>query len=105
MGSRRSSVDQVAIVTGASSGIGAATARALAQQRAHVVRTLAVPTGMSRPEEITDLVALAVAEFGRVDAPNTICVQGQISEICRLTRCDVQPDDDRWQLMLLVLTR
>ena len=82
-------VDQVAIVTGASSGIGAATARALARQRAHVVlaarrseqidalaaeladayavRTLAVPTDMSRPAEIVALVARTVAEFGRVD--------------------------------------
>ncbi len=82
-------VDQVAIVTGASSGIGAATARALARQRTHVVlaarrseqidalaaeladgyavRTLAVPTDMSRPAEIVALVARTVAEFGRVD--------------------------------------
>lgn len=89
MGSSVSSADRVAIVTGASSGIGAATARALAQQRAHVVlaarrqeqivalaaelagayavRTLAVPTDMSRPEEITHLVDRTLAEFGRVD--------------------------------------
>ena len=82
-------VDQVAIVTGASRGIGAATARALARQRTHVVlaarrseqidalaaeladayavRTLAVPTDMSRPAEIVALVARTVAEFGRVD--------------------------------------
>lgn len=89
MGSSVSSADRVAIVTGASSGIGAATARALAQQRAHVVlaarrqeqiaalaaelagayavRTLAVPTDMSRPEEIAHLVDRTLAEFGRVD--------------------------------------
>lgn len=89
MGSSVSSADRVAIVTGASSGIGAATARALAQQRAHVVlaarrqeqiaalaaelagayavRTLAVPTDMSRPEEIAHLVDRTLGEFGRVD--------------------------------------
>ena len=82
-------IDQVAIVTGASSGIGAATARALARQRAHVVlaarrqeqiaalaaeladayavRALAIPTDMSRPAEIAHLVDRTVAEFGRVD--------------------------------------
>ena len=89
MGLSVSSADRVAIVTGASSGIGAATARALAQQRAHVVlaarrqqqiaalaaelagayavRTLAVPTDMSRPEEIAHLVDRTLGEFGRVD--------------------------------------
>lgn len=89
MASNVSSIDQVAIVTGASSGIGAATARALAQARAHVVlaarrqeqidalaaelagayavRTLAVPTDMSRPEEIARLVDRTLAEFGRID--------------------------------------
>jgi short-subunit dehydrogenase len=89
MGSSVSSVDRVAIVTGASSGIGAATARALAQQRAHVVlaarrqeqidalaaeladayavRTLAISTDMSRSEEIVRLVDRTVAAFGRVD--------------------------------------
>jgi len=89
MGLSVSSADRVAIVTGASSGIGAATARALAQQRAHVVlaarrqeqiaalaaelagayavRALAVPTDMSRPEEIAHLVDRTLAEFGRVD--------------------------------------
>ncbi|MGW5259577.1 SDR family NAD(P)-dependent oxidoreductase [Microbispora sp. NPDC004025] len=79
---------KVAIVTGASSGLGVAFARGLAEAGAAVVigarrpeglertrrlveetgrRCLAVPTDVSVPEECQALVDAAMGEFGRVD--------------------------------------
>jgi len=80
---------QVAVVTGASSGIGAAAAEALAAQGAHVVlaarrfdrlqqlaselnerygvRTLVVPTDLSRRIDIDRLVEEALRAFSRID--------------------------------------
>ena len=80
--------DRVAIVTGASRGIGAATARALADAGAAVVlaarderaltdvandiardggRALVVPTDVTDPESVARLVERTVAEHGRLD--------------------------------------
>ena len=78
----------VVILTGASAGIGAATARLLAQNGARLVlaarrgdmlqalaaelvsqgaEVLAVPTDMARPEQVKPLVATAQQRFGRID--------------------------------------
>lgn len=80
--------DRIAIVTGASRGIGRAIALGLAQAGAHVVlaarklpdleavaqeiaglgrRALPLATHMARRQEIERLVAATLAEFGRVD--------------------------------------
>ncbi len=80
--------DQVAIVTGASRGIGAATARALADAGATVVlaardaarleqvaaeiqagggTALSVPTDISKPEDVERMVARTLEAYGRLD--------------------------------------
>jgi len=80
---------KVALVTGASRGIGAATARAFANAGAHVAlaardaqalesianaiqeaggKALAVPTDISDPEAVARLVARTLDAYGRLDA-------------------------------------
>jgi short-subunit dehydrogenase len=86
---RRNAIDgKVAIVTGASLGIGESTARELARAGAITVlaarredrlirleseikemhgRALAVPTDLTKPEQITNLVQTTLNRFGRID--------------------------------------
>jgi short-subunit dehydrogenase len=76
--------DRVAIVTGASGGIGLALARLLAHHGAKVVlaarsksklralakelpHSLAIPTDMTKPGEIRAMVRIAREHFGRID--------------------------------------
>jgi 3-oxoacyl-[acyl-carrier protein] reductase len=79
---------RVAFITGGSKGIGRAVAAALAREGVHVaicargaaaleeaaesirglgVQALAIPTDMTRPEEVQSFVARAVDHYGRVD--------------------------------------
>ena len=87
-GARRALEGEVAIVTGASSGIGAATARELGRRGAAVVlaarraealeaeaetirgaggEALAIPTDVTDSAQLTQLAERATATFGRVD--------------------------------------
>ncbi|MEU4713509.1 SDR family oxidoreductase [Micromonospora purpureochromogenes] len=84
----RSLSDAVVVVTGASSGIGTATAYALARRGADIVlaarsepaledvarhcrelggRAIAVPTDVTDPVAVEELAARAAAEYGRID--------------------------------------
>lgn len=93
--------DQVAIVTGASSGIGRAVALAYAREGAHVVvsdldeaggrqtvmqlealgrQALFVPADVSRPDDCRGLVEQTVARFGRLDiACNNAGIGGELA--------------------------
>lgn len=76
--------DKVVIVTGASSGIGAATAKLLSQKGAKVVlaarskekleafakelpNSFVIPTDMTKAEEIAEMVKKTKEHFGRID--------------------------------------
>ena len=99
MTTRRLLEGKVAIVTGASRSIGAASARAFADAGAAVVlaarteaairaiaqdieskggKAIAVPTDVTDPESVARLVEQAVAKFGRVDVAFNNAGAGQL---------------------------
>lgn len=99
--------DRVVIITGASSGIGAATARCFAAAGAHLVlaarsqealtqmaadlpQALAVPTDVSDPEACTRLVERAVATYGQVDILINNAGIGLTGPVTRLARADLE---------------
>ncbi|KUI34609.1 SDR family oxidoreductase [Mycobacterium sp. GA-2829] len=114
-----SNPSKVVVITGASSGIGAAAGRLLAQRGARVVLgarrgdhlerlaaeirdaggTVAVrPTDVTRLDDVRLLVDLAVAEFGRLDVMINNAGVGRIGPIADL-------DVDGWSEMIDVNLR
>jgi NAD(P)-dependent dehydrogenase (short-subunit alcohol dehydrogenase family) len=107
--------DRVALITGASSGIGRATARAFAAKGANVVvaarrhdqiaslvaeiedrggRASAVRTDVSVSEDVERMVAHAIETFGRLDyAVNNAGIEGRFAGITELA-------DDEWDKVL-----
>src|SRR6201996_911310 len=102
--------NQVALVTGAASGLGLATARAFAEAGASVVladwnekelqtaakgladegcKTLAIPCDVSDDAQVEAMVKQTVATFGRLDAAyNNAGVQGILAETADSPRDD-----------------
>src|SRR5271167_166018 len=97
----------VCIVTGASSGIGAATARQLARGGAAVVlaarraerldslaaelqNALAVPTDVTVPEQIERLVAGSLDAYGRIDVLVNNAGQGLHVPLANLDVADLR---------------
>src|SRR4051794_20480808 len=99
-------IDKVALITGASAGIGRATAEAFAANGAHVVlaarhedelaslvaeiegrggQAIGVKTDVSDASDVERMVAAAIDGFGRLDyAVNNAGIEGSISPITEM---------------------
>lgn len=102
---------QVVVVTGASSGIGAETAKAFAQEGASVVlaarraerlqeiaggirtrggTTEVVPTDVTKPAQVQKLIRRAIQRFGRIDVLVNNAGRGLTKPFTELTAEDMQ---------------
>lgn len=100
---------KVVVITGASGGIGAAVAQALVRNGATVVlsartehdlwdvaekigknSTLVVPADVTRREDVSNLVATAIAHFDRVDIFINNAGIGLISDVQKIRKVDIE---------------
>lgn len=116
---------QVALVTGSSSGIGAATARELARRGARVVlaarradeldaqaraievaggEAYAIPTDMTDPDQVDALVERAIERYGRVDLLVNNAGIGSLRSFAKTPREEIERMVDTNLRGLILLT-
>ncbi len=98
---------RVAIVTGASAGIGYATAKLLAEKEAKLVLVarskdkleklaeelpdaVAIPADMSKPDEVLAMIKAVLAHYGRIDILVNNAGQGYDAPVEKTNLCTLQ---------------